>query len=61
MNKKETFKSIEEYAKELDALLWEIKKAGYEVRHELHAGEDKLYNCNTAHVENVELITLFAF
>lgn len=57
----ETEKTIEEYAKELDALLWEIKKAGYEVRHEVHEREDRLYNCNTAHVENEKLITLFAF
>lgn len=62
MENKETVKSIKEYAKELDALLWEIQKAGYAVRHLSHAGEvDALYDCNTANVENEKIITLFAF
>lgn len=58
----ENKKTIEEYAKELDALLWEIQKAGYTVRHLAHARElDALYDCNTANVENEKIITLFAF
>lgn len=58
----ENKKTIEEYAKELNALLWEIKKAGYKVRHFSHTGEvNSLYDCNTANVENKTIITLFAF
>ena len=57
----ETKKTIEEYAKELDALLWEIKKAGYTVRHASHVDETDLYDCNAANVENEKIITLFVF